>query len=57
MSKVEFFKLESHSDYANFASLIAYSVLLAISPRAVLMLGGMVLWLLLFVRWMRGSLC
>ena len=55
MGKSIAFRLESYDDYRNVAVLVVYSLLILVSPRLVLELGGIVLWLLLLIRWLTGE--
>lgn len=48
-------KLESYADYRNPALLAGYSFLIVVSPDLVLRLGGVALWVLLFVKWLKGE--
>ena len=56
MSKRVIGRLESMSDYTAFALLTLYSIFIAVAPSLALQLGGVVLWALLVVRWLKGGM-
>lgn len=55
MGKSVFPRLESYSDYRNLALLLVYSFGIVLFPDVVLKMGGVVLWLVLLFRWLRGE--
>jgi len=56
VSKQVIGRLESYRDYTAFALLVFYSILIVLSPVLSLQLGGLVFWVLLLVRWLRGEI-
>lgn len=55
MGKDVFDRLESYKDYKSLALFFIYSLSILLARADALVIGGVILWVLLLVRWMKGE--